>query len=266
MKDFIFIIVLILIAIILIVLLIATFTTRAVAIDAKHYARLAYEEVLPVNEALGTTYLFFIGSDDQQTVTVNVDENNPHYMSVTMPTGSSNITAFTNIPLHKSYDLGSLVAGDLFFNRSKSNPIDTSSLPEDQAYVINGIVNAQPEPFIEQEPNCTLSFTIQNADDTQISHIDTIAKMISIVNNPDTGNTTISFIILDGNKLVPARVYEYVAITVDDFWDYLGFVASAAQSGLVCTVSVAATAGLSAALCTVSVLGTVSAYGKAVSG
>jgi hypothetical protein len=88
--------------------------------------------------------------------------------------------------------------------------------------------------------------------------------MISLTNNLETGNTTISFIILDGNKLVPSGDYEYAAITVDDFLDLLAAISAAIGTALVCTVVEVGTAGLATAACAASVIGTVAAFGKTV--
>jgi hypothetical protein len=207
-----------------------------------------------------------MGTDDAETVEVDVDDNNSNLISVTIATNSSKITAFTNIPAHKSFDAGNLIAADLFFNRSRSNPIDTSSLPEDQADSINLTINSQKQPFIDKEPNCSLSFTQQSADDNNlVNHIDTIAKMTSLKNNIETGKTTISFIILDGNKLIPANVYEYVSITVDDFWDFIKIAGAVGTSAIACTVVEVGTAGAATGLCGLAILGTIGAFGEVAS-
>jgi hypothetical protein len=260
MQDFILYIVFALFAIASIVLLYSTFSTRAISIEARDEAKRATEAASKETEEKEPDFLFFIGSDDAETVTVDVNENNSNLISITMPTKSSKLTAFTNIPAHKSFDAGNLISADLFFNRSKSDPIDTSSLPEDQAESIEKIINSQEQPFIDKEPNCSLSFTQQSGDDNiQINHIDTIAKMTSLKNNPETGKTTISFIILDGNKLIPANVYEYVAITVDDFWNL-----AAAITGTValCGTLEVLTAGAGTPLCAVAAVAIIGDYGR----
>ena len=221
-------------------------------------------------------YLFYIGSDDNSTVEVKVDESNRQKILVYLPTKSSNITAFTNIPIHESYDLGNLVAADRFFNRNKSNPIDTSCLPAIQKAAIDGLINTQEHAFITQQPNCTLSFTQEGHP---ISHIDTIAKMTKLENINMSGKevTVITFIILDGNKLVPQGVYEYVSITVDNFWEKLGAVAAsfaaagtcgglAVLAGAVTLGTFGAGAGTLALAnlgCSAAVVGATAAVGKA---
>ena len=266
MQDFILYIVFSLFAIISILLLYSTFSTRAISVDARDEAKKATEAASKTPEETGPDFLFFMGTDDAETVEVDVDENNSNLISITMTTNSSKLTAFTNIPDHKSFDAGNLIAADLFFNRSKSNPIDTSSLPEDQADSINLTVNSQEQPFIDKEPNCSLSFTQQSgADNNQINHIDTIAKMTSLKNNLETGKTTISFIILDGNKLIPANVYEYVAITVDDFWDFLKIGVAVSGTAVACTALEVGTAGGATLLCGIAIAGTIGAFGEVAS-
>jgi Na+-transporting NADH:ubiquinone oxidoreductase subunit NqrC len=257
MKDVVYIVVLSIFAVVLIVLLYSTLSTRSIANKTNDLTKQILKNTSDSNDSVATDFLFFIGSDDKKTVSVTVNELDSRQISVTMPTGSSNFTAFTNVPLHESYDLGTLYGANAVFNGSRQNPVDTSTFTENEKFVIDGLINAQDQPFIDKIPNCTLSFTIQNTvNEYEIDHIDTIAKMTALKNNADN-TTTISFIILDGNKLVPAQVYEYVSITVDNFFsDFLIFVGASIGTFALCAVAEVGTLGLATAACVGAVLGT----------
>lgn len=207
----------------------------------------------------GTNYLFFVSSDDNSTVSVIPQERE---LTLHLPTKTSSFTAFTNIPQHDAYNMGNLIAADLLFNHCHTRPLSLEGLPAIQKQVLQTIVNDREKCFIEEEPNCTLSFTLVGQGD--VTHVNTIAKLTSLVNGTD-GQTTMRFILLENQPSLAGGVYEHVAITIDDFWNFLSAIGASVGAALTCSVGEVGTAFAATAACAATIVAATGAWGTAVS-
>jgi len=159
-------------------------------------------------------YLFFIGSDQLQHVTITQDVPFSRTITVVLATMTSAFHTFTDVPKHENYDMGNLRAADIMMNASANNPVNIKPFSDKDAQVIDNLINSRPTSFVDQLPNCTISVTKNGETKT---YIDTIARMESIHQVND--NTEITFHIHSGEKLIEQGSYEYISIIVDDFWD-----------------------------------------------
>ena len=207
----------------------------------------------------GVDWLFSIASDDALNVTTTTNPTNPRLVTIVLSSKESSFHMFSNIPKHVSFDAGNLLMAESMWNGYKDNKIDVSKATSKQAESVNALVNTRDSPFIDEQPNATFSFTQTG---NTVTHIETIGKILAITN--DGTDTSITFEVHVHEKLVPKGTYEHVSITVDDFWDTLGAVASIAGAGLTCSVVEVGSAGTATALCGRAIVGACSAFGKAV--
>ena len=214
-----------------------------------------------IEAAIGSAWLFFIGSDDTSTVTVTGTVGNARLITIDLPTATSAFHMFSNIPQHISFDAGNMTSAELMWKGWSGDPVPTDGFTEEQVAAVNGMINNRDAPFIDEQPNATVAFTQTG---TPISHIDTIVKVLAI--GSSGGTTSLSCEILTGEKLVPDGTYEYVSITVDDFWDVLGAIGAVGGAFIACTAVEVGTAGVATALCGASIVGATAAYGEAIDG
>jgi hypothetical protein len=171
----------------------------------------------PKRDGDDTAFLFSITSGDEQP-SATVERVDNYTFTVQVSTLLSTFIAFTDIPKHLVYELGNMKAAEILFTRSKTNVVALEELSE-AATAFIGTFALDETPFIDKEPNCTLSFT--QVVSTQVSHVENIAKMVKIehVFGTDSSFTKMTFKTLPNlrpTKLIPSGVYEHVSITVDD--------------------------------------------------
>jgi hypothetical protein len=171
-------------------------------------------------EADKPQWLFYV--DTQDTVSVENVPGSDVQFTVSVDASSSRATSFTNIPYHKTLDLGSAEQLTMLFNADKLHPLQLSSpqigatdsaLPEINA----GLTD---DAFITRNPNCTLSFTSVNASagaKSKVSHVHSIAKMMDI--KAVDGQVRMTFEVLDRETRPDVATYEHLALTIDDLDD-----------------------------------------------
>ena len=159
------------------------------------------------------------------------------------------VTAFTNIPHHKSMLMGNLEQLSAVFNADKAHPIefkDTDAV--DYAAALRGVNSGlTKDAFITLNPNTTINLTsIRRGGDmlNRIVHSHTIAKMLGI--KIENNVAIISFEELEGETRPKEGAYEHMSITIDNFWAWMSIVASSVALVSAAVVATVATGGLAA--------------------
>jgi hypothetical protein len=206
-----------------------------------------------------TAWLFAIASDDHDHVSVkNEDAENSSRFVVSLPTVSSAVRMFSNIPKHISFSIGNLHGLRMMFNGSKNSKINVDGLDDKNKVYIDELINNRDSKFIEEQPNCTLSFTHYPTAEGVLEHSTTIAKMVQIQYNPETTYTDLSFVLLAGENHIAELMYQNVQITVDDFWDFTDIIGKSINTGAAYAglgVACASTGGAVCAIAAIGVLG-----------
>lgn len=216
-----------------------------------------------LNKEPDEQWLFYVESqdinDEMDTIEIQHTANAKEF-TLKMHAATSKVTAFTNIPHHRSRPMGTLMQLTHLFNASSSKKlsfnVDEQTNPKLHKELAHINESLGPEPFIDQEPNCTISLT-QVVKDVEgfekainhVVHTSTVAKMTKI-SMDGSGSTIMTFELLEGNIRPDSGFYEHVGLTIDDFWSWLivivSVVAVVATAGAV-LVGAAVTAGVAAA-------------------
>lgn len=191
--------------------------------------------------ALEEEWLFYVESndlDDTGVVTIKHSDARQDEFTLRVNAITSSATAFTNIPYHKAIRVGNLKQLSHIFNASTKNKLtfnESTTIQHTLDYIND---NELPEkPFIDQQPNCSLSLTGVNFSPTVTNHVihtHTIVKMVKIQMVGDD-DVKITFRVLGDEKRPPEGTYEHMALTIDDFWSWVAIICA--------SVIVVATAG-----------------------
>jgi len=190
--------------------------------------------------ALEEEWLFYVESndlDDTGVVTIKHSDARQDEFTLRVDAITSSATAFTNIPYHKAIRMGNLEQLSHIFNASTKNKLtfnESTTIQHTLDYIND---NELPEkPFIDQQPNCSLSLTGVDFSLTATNHVihtHTIVKMVKIQMMGD--DVEITFRTLGDEKRPPEGTYEHMALTIDDFWSWVAIICA--------SVIVVATAG-----------------------
>jgi hypothetical protein len=145
---------------------------------------------------------------------------------MTFENDKSVFKAFTDIPKHIAYNLGSGSSILSLFNKDKNSDLSFPLLNAHEKQTIIKLVKTQETPFILKQPNCDITFAHLDeslSNQTALTYHNTIAKMTKITSNLNTEHekttTTISFEILTNMSHLPSTItiYNHVNITIDTF-------------------------------------------------
>ena len=210
-------------------------------------------------------WLFYVESKDiydTDNVKITHCPTDANKFTVIMES-TSTVTAFTNIPSHKSVRVGNLDQLSSIFNADTKNPLVFKEGQEQLDFT------SPKTAFIKEKPNCTLSFT--RVTGTMVTHSHTIAEMEDIKSDVED-KVQMTFRVLEGEDRPESGQYEHMAMTIDDFWTWLAIIGAGivvvATAGLAAPAAAAAvgvaTATLTQAASIGAFVGAVGGFGTAV--
>lgn len=201
-------------------------------------------------------YLFSLYGDNIEIK--NVDKVSKEFEVHFSDSSKTHSRIFSDIPQHISRDLGSIEQLNIVLNISKNNPQSDFLSPQQIQNLdatgenfFRSLENHADKPFIEQNPNCSLSF--HHIENKTSLFIENISYIISSTKNTD-GSYTMKFKSL--TNLPEEGTYDHVSIVVDDWSSYIGFTSTVIGTAAACTAGQVLSFGTSTGFCVAGVLST----------